>query len=152
MPTFKARNNNAEMSPGVRVSKKTGFTLVEILVTIVILAALAAVSLPNFTRTMSKGARNQAIAYLRTIRTAQKMYYAKWGVYAPTVAGADNIKASIGADVKSKDYDFSINTGNPATTFTATATKVGIPADTLFLTQDGKWDGTGNDKKYAPAS
>ena len=148
MPTFKTRKKNTEISPGGNVSKKTGFTLIEILVTVVILAGLAAVSIPGFTKTISKGSAKQAIAYLRTIRTAEKMYYAKWGVYVPS-AGFAAIKTNIGADVRAKDYTFAVTTPT-ATTFTATATK--SAGNTLSLTQDGAWSSTGNQAQYQPTS
>lgn len=128
------------------VSNKKGFTLVEILVTVVILAALAAIVIPGFSKSITKAEVNQAVAYLRTIRTAEKMYYAKWGEYA--CAGATDcdtttkIKTILGAETAAKHYAFSV-TATP-TTYTATA------AGTSTITLDDAGDFKKDDASFSP--
>lgn len=114
-----------------------------------ILAALAGVAIPGFTRAKQRGSASQAISYLRTIRTSEKMYYAKWGTYLAG-ANSDAIKAALGAESNTADYDFSV-TAPTATTFTATATK-GAAANFISLNQDGTWTSGGDQTKYQPAS
>ncbi len=60
---------------------KRGFTLAELLITIVILAVLTAIALPQFQKTGDKANKDQAIADLRRIQTAEKIYFLKNGVY-----------------------------------------------------------------------
>ncbi|MFA5159890.1 MAG: prepilin-type N-terminal cleavage/methylation domain-containing protein [Candidatus Omnitrophota bacterium] len=131
------------------MSKKKGFTLTEILITILVLAVLAGIALPGFSNAKKKAAANQAIAYLRTIRTAEKMYYARWKTYQ-AFANYTDIKTDLSAEVKTADYTFDV-TSTSGTAFTATATKTST-GGTITLDQDGIFDATGSEVGYAPAS
>lgn len=131
-----------------------GYTLTELVITIAIIGACAAVAVPGFQNSMNKGKANQAIAYLRTIRTGEKMYYAKNGNYV-SCADKAAIASNLGAEVSTENYTFSV-LAPTATTFVAKAVKVGVlasnncnTADTLCLDQDGNWTGT---SAYLPAS
>ena len=105
---------------------KKGFTLTELLVTISILAALAAIALPNFTNALNKAKAKQAVATLRAIRTAEKMFLARNGVYACQVVGscddATEINTVLGVEVPTTDYSFAV-VAAANTTFTAGAKK-----------------------------
>lgn len=112
---------------------KKGFTLAELLITIVILAVLAAVALPDFTHATEKAKANQAIAYLRVIRTGEQMYFARNAVYWTSCANSANctdaeLRANIGAEASGSGYTFGIaaGAGGNATTFTATANNNGL--------------------------
>jgi len=72
-----------------RIKIHKGFTLVEILVVVVIIATLASVAAPRFT-TMRESARVAAIeANLLTIRTAASMFQADNA--GETITGLDNL-------------------------------------------------------------
>ena len=86
---------------------KKGFTLVEILITIVILAVLAAIAIPGFSRSRDKAAESQAVAYLRTIRTGEKMYYAKNAAYI-ACGDATAIRTNLGVEVTERYYTFDV--------------------------------------------
>ncbi len=134
-----------------QVSKKKGFTLAEILSVAVILAVLAAVAIPGFSKSKAKAEANQAIAYLRTIRTAERMYFAKNNEYSCQAAGScdtvDEIKAVLGAEVGMNNI-YTFNVTATATTFTAMARKGSTaPAactdsNTICIDQSGTWSGT----------
>jgi type IV pilus assembly protein PilE len=119
------------------VGRKRGFTLIELLATMMVLAVLGAVALPSFTKAKAKAEKNQAIAYLRTIRTSMRMYYGKWKNYI-VLADTAAIKSTLGAETRSANYTFAVNAPTAAT-FTATATG---PSGTITLNQDGIWGGT----------
>ena len=131
------------------MSRKKGFTLTEILIPVLVLAALAAIAMPGFTKAKKKASANQAVAYLRTIRTSEKMYYAKFKEYWGYATSA-NIKTGLGAETNANDYTFVV-TAPTAATFTATATKTGATG-TITLNQDGTFAATGSEAGYAPAS
>lgn len=121
------------------MNRKKGYTLAEILTTVVILAVIAGIAVPNFEKSRAKAELDQAVANLRTIRTAQRMYFARNGDYLCQTAAdcndADKIKTVLGAEVKMASYAFSVTA--TATTFTATATG----ASTITLNQDCGWTG-----------
>ena len=128
-----------------------GFTLTEILIAAVIVAILGGVAIPQVSKAKARASAAQAVAYLRNIKTSEKMYYAKWKSYVGAV-DVTPIKSALGVDVQSKDYNFSIAASTATNTFTATAT--GSTGNTITLDQDGKFDNTGTavEKTYAPAS
>jgi len=142
------------------VRKGKGFTLVEILSVVVVLAVLGGVAIPAFSRSKDKAEANQAIAYLRTLRTAERLAYARNGAYACQTAGSCDTAAEIksvlfGTEV-SGAYAFIVTA--TATTFLARARKGSTPStavagwtetDTICVNEVGGWSGLSS---YKPAS
>jgi type IV pilus assembly protein PilE len=120
------------------MDRKKGFTLIEILVTVLILGALAAITIPGFTKAKTKAEKDQAIAYLRTVRTSMRMYYGKWKTYLP-LANTSAIKSTLGAETQAANYSFAV-TAPTSSTFTATATR-SSDSKTVAVNQDGTWSG-----------
>lgn len=117
---------------------------------IVILGALASIAIPNFSKAKDRAAANQAIAYLRAIRAAEKMYYAHNGEYACAAAGecdnATEIKNVLGIELTTENYAFMVFSGD-ATHFLASSRKGTSvsgcgQSDTICLDQTGNWSGT----------
>lgn len=120
---------------------KKGFSLTELLTTIVILAVLASVAIPGFGRSREKATFNQGISYLRVIRTGAQMYRARNGTYVNAACGACNtaalIRTAYGTELTTENFNFTI-TNMAAGTFTANAIRNGTPSPyTISLTQDG---------------
>jgi len=131
---------------------KKGFTLTEILIAAVIVAILGGVAIPQVSKAKARASAAQAVAYLRNIKTSEKMYYAKWKNYVG-VANAAAVKAALGVDAQSKDYNFSIVASTATNTFTATAAKkTGVAADKITLDQDGTFTAGGTESTYKPAN
>lgn len=125
---------------GVNMSAPSkGFTLVELLIVIVIIGILASVAVPNYTRMVERAKAEQAVTYLKVIRTGEKIYYANNTSYT-ACADVGQIKSRLGAEVTDEHYLFSI-TSSPSTTFLATATRK-TDNKTINLDQDGAFGGT----------
>ena len=61
---------------------RAGFTLIELTIVVVIIAILAAVGIPKFMYTKSKGYSAAARSDLRNLVTAEESYFSVHGVYS----------------------------------------------------------------------
>ena len=61
---------------------KRGFTLLELLVVVLIIAVLAAVALPQYNKAAAKSRVMQALPFVNAVYDAQKLYFLEHGVYA----------------------------------------------------------------------
>jgi prepilin-type N-terminal cleavage/methylation domain-containing protein len=68
---------------------RTGFTLVELAVVIMIIGVLAAFAVPKFKAAVERSKTIEAFNYLASIQAAQKRYHAKQSIYATNVADLD---------------------------------------------------------------
>lgn len=71
--------------------KNRGFTLIELMVVVSIIAFLAVVSVPNFMRFLAKSKRAEVYMNLSAIYTAQKVHWAEHGTYSDVLAGQGGI-------------------------------------------------------------
>ena len=116
---------------------KKGFTLIEIVAAIVIISVLASIMLAGFSKAKLKGEKNQAIIYLRAMRTAERMYFGKWRTYV-ALANSSAIKTTLDVETQVPGSTFAITAG--ATTFSAATTDAS--GKTLTLDESGNWGGT----------
>lgn len=82
------------------MQKKSGFSLIELLVVISIIAVLVAVLLPNMIGARERAADAKLKSKLRQFGTAMRLYYNDHGSY-PTAGNLNAIKALVGP---SSDY------------------------------------------------
>ena len=74
--------------------KKTGFTLLEVIITVVIIGILAAIAAPNYQNVMNDTSRKDATTNLLLLYTAQQIYFAEWEAYRSD-AGAPALNNSL---------------------------------------------------------
>ena len=77
------------------LKKEKGFSLVELMIVVAIIAILAAIAIPSFMRFAMKSKTSEATGNLSAIRTAEESYKAENDLYftcaaAPTVFVADS--------------------------------------------------------------
>ena len=65
-----------------------GFTLVELMITVVVVAILGAVALPSFLSQMRKGRRSDAVAALSLVQQAQEKWRSSNGSYTTDLSTA----------------------------------------------------------------
>ncbi len=90
---------------------KSGFTLIEIVTVMVIVGVLAAMAVPMFIRSVEEGKNREAVAALRLIRTAERLYYLDYDVY---VAAADTseVNTKLELDIESQNWKFWVEVDN----------------------------------------
>ena len=71
--------------------KRSGFTLIELMIVISIIAFLAMISVPSFMRFMAKAKRTEAYMQLSSLYAAQKGYFAENGTYATQLSGPNSL-------------------------------------------------------------
>ncbi len=99
------------------ITDRRGFTLVELMITVVIVGILASVAIPLYQANVKRAKAAEADAILGTIRTALRVYYAENGSY-PTATDEYPWDVS-GLEIDSSDV---IGKYFPATSFKLTST------------------------------
>lgn len=104
----------------VRLMKKKGFTLIELMIVVAIIGILAAIAIPNFVRFQARSKQSEAKTNLKALFTAQKSYYGEKDKY-------DTDGSLIGwAPEQGNRYRYDIGTGTAWTRPGMTTTSYSI--------------------------
>jgi len=136
------------------LKSKTGITLIELLIVIVIVGILAAIAVPLYTGYMQRARRVDAKTALEQVRAAQEMFRAERGRYANDGDDGNALTALQntcgGVSATSGDYNigFTLTNRNSFTAQAAPFTTRQGSDGSLFINYLGqKWD---KDNKYYP--
>lgn len=70
--------------------KRSGFTVVELLIVVIILGVISVIALPQFTNAQDKARQSQTVSHMKTIASTLLLYNLDQGTY-PTNIGIDEL-------------------------------------------------------------
>ena len=120
-----------------------GFTLIELMIVVAIIAILTAIAYPAYNKYVLRSRRSDAYAALNQWQAVMERCYAQYFSYAPTTATCPAVPTT-----SPERYYSVVASKVTATTYTLTATAVGAQAAdtgcaTLSLDQAGNKTSTG---------
>jgi type IV pilus assembly protein PilA len=108
------------------MKKNQGFTLIELMIVVEIIAILAAIAVPNYIRTRIQANEASAVASLRVILDAENSYNTQYYVYANDMASLTEEEPPFltGGDWMTPKNGYSFRVEGEPTNFVAFATPV----------------------------
>jgi type IV pilus assembly protein PilE len=103
------------------IGRATGFTMIEVMIVVAIVAILAAIALPNYSDYIKRGKIIEATTGLSDARTRFEQSYLDNRTYADVAGSCARIQTAAGGPLKSFDLDC-CGTAPTATTYTCTVT------------------------------
>ncbi len=113
------------MDPATNSPRQAGFTLIELMIVVVVVAILSAVALPSFFEQVRKSRRADAISALSQVQQAQERWRANNPTYSNSLAAPPT---GIGVSNPASGYYSLALSAASATGYTATATAAGAQA------------------------
>jgi len=115
-------------------SKIKGYTLVELVIALMIIALIVSIALPSYQESVRKARRSQAQSQLQGFANTAQRFFTEQGTYA-------NAPVPAGSDTVFKHYTFTFTSGPSATGYTIQAAPKSAQASdkcgTMTLDQTG---------------
>lgn len=107
---------------GIMKHTSLGFTLIELMIVVAIVAFLSVISVPSFLKFLCKAKRVEAYMNLGSLYVAQKTHWAERGTYSTVLHGKDGIgwqpEGYAGGGVKEKfNYTYGFHQGQEGQSF-----------------------------------
>ena len=131
---------------GLKKPDNKGFTLMEILIAIIIIAVLAGLAVPLYRTVVERSRRAEAIGVLSATRQSEMRYFAQNNRYTTAPAELDYNPTAADTSGQSRHFGYAIPTGT-ATNLTVRATRNtfagGDNSSTVTINEAGTVAGTG---------
>jgi type IV pilus assembly protein PilE len=108
--------------------RKRGFTLIEVVVVLAIIAILAAIAVPSYQNSLDRGRRADGREMLQRIAAAQERFYTNRNTYTDDLTTAAGLNLGT-ADSEAGHYTIAIVVPAGGQSYTLTATPQGVQAD-----------------------
>jgi type IV pilus assembly protein PilE len=118
-----------------------GFTLIELMITIVILGILAAIAYPSYTNYITVARRSEATINLTQIAAQQEKYFTDCGHYAANIGAVKNCTAPgtlVGSSTTTNGYYAIVVAAGPSGDMVTSYTLTATPAGTQSTRDAGK--------------
>ena len=130
--------------------RRTGFTLIEMMIVIVVIAILIGVLLPNFRGTQDEASENRARSELRTLATAIESYYIHYNALPTTlttlITAAPRIVSTVPDDpFRSGGTDYNLAKDTNGVYYVVWSYGRDRAADITGMDTDGTMAGTSDD-------
>ncbi|HXR00153.1 MAG TPA: type IV pilin protein [Pseudomonas sp.] len=105
----------------IRSSKQRGFTLIELMITVAIVAILAAIAYPSYTKYVQRGYRSEGIAMLNDAVARTERFYAQNNTYAGATLSTIGLTAATVTTLNSANSKYQltfVSSASTATTYT----------------------------------
>ena len=107
-----------------------GFSIIELLIVVIVIAVLAAIALPKYNKAVDETHKREAKTTLEIIRSAQQAYKIDTDEYYPVsslasnATAADEARSVLNIDIyNNDDWEYSVGVNSDSSTATATATR-----------------------------
>ena len=125
----------------MKAAKMNGFTLIELMVTVAILAVIAAIAVPAYTGYVATARNVEAMDNLSAIQIAEEEYFLQNNAYIPVAtttadvqSNSTNLWMAAPSTEPAREFNYSVTlVGTTGYTATATGKGVKVPA-TVILT------------------
>lgn len=123
------------------LSLEKGFTLIELMIVVAVIAIIAAIALPSYDDSVKRGKRSEGKGYLLDLASQQETFYAQNLSYANSITGSTQLNNTSASSTEGH-YTVTlatspggcVHTGIKCRTFTLTATPTFTDASCTTLT------------------
>ena len=124
--------------------KNAGFTLIELLVVVLIIGILAAIALPKYELAVEKSRASEALANIKSLAAAQRLYFMSNGVYTDNINDLDILLQGEDSSLanrprkNSKWFSYGVKDGSTSLIEIAVANRLPEEGEYAFAVRDKK--------------
>ena len=111
--------------------KRTGFTLIELIVVVAIMIILVSIAIPVYAKLINRAKRSRVLGYFSTLQNSLEAYRTDWGTYPVTGSGGETF---------GYHTDYNAVTSHIAKELIGDGATLNVPSNTTTLGEAGGID------------